>query len=275
MARGEEAMFNRNSELTSFSSGPIGPGGQAIPYAVEVMGVPRAEIVISHGLMGNMDEYEYLHLRLSHALAREGFKTHRFDFRGHGLSDVATDQVTLADMSAELEQVVNISTMSNLPTILMATSFGALPTLLQLRQSVPPSLAGIIFWNPVLDAAKVFIDPGTDWSATAFASVRNRTPKPNETFKLDEFNFGSKITQEMQQWQSERAEVGVGVTCFHGTEDSLVPHDLTKQVFTETFGNDAKWVSVDKVGHGFGPAGDSVLASTVTAAVGMIEQAAK
>ncbi len=85
----------------------------------------RGVIVMAHGIMGGKDEPEAFPL-LATALARYGFHSLRFDFRGHGESGGTQDEMTLAGEQQDLmASVAYACKRSSLPLGIVAFNLGA------------------------------------------------------------------------------------------------------------------------------------------------------
>ena len=68
-------------------------------------GTPKAGIVLAHGITVEKD-YEGFYPGLSVELARHGFESLRFDFRGHGESEGTPEEMTLTGEVQDLAAAV-------------------------------------------------------------------------------------------------------------------------------------------------------------------------
>ncbi len=108
-------------------------------------------IIFSHGLTGNRMGPGYLFVKISRALAAEGFSSVRFDFCGSGESEGFFGDMNTDTMTDDLLTVVKeVRKRAPAPErlILLGHSFGGM---IAARCAAPAGAQGIILLSPVAD----------------------------------------------------------------------------------------------------------------------------
>jgi pimeloyl-ACP methyl ester carboxylesterase len=193
----------------------------------------RANVIFVHGLAGDMNEVDNLFVKASTSFYANGMNTIRFDFRGHGSSDMNSEDMTLAGELLDLSAIVDyLEHNAQLPFVFVGASLGAISVLRLVKESPSIWISSIALWNPVLDCRAVFIDPGTSWSQSTFQAFSN---DPHlQHIEINGFKVGRKFWEEIQS--SEFTEVNVPLPdtlpciVFHGTSDEIVPYGLTETI---------------------------------------------
>ncbi|MEV1159154.1 alpha/beta fold hydrolase [Micromonospora chokoriensis] len=239
--------------------------GHEVPLVVEEAEGAVGDVILCHGLTADRDEYSGLYVRASAALRAASFNTFRFDYRGHGRSDLPAEQMTIAGETADLSAVMDLAWKRNgLPQYLLATSFGAVSAVQRLTSSAD-HVRGLVLWNPVIDVRSTFVDPGTPWARTAINEVSRRELKAGtrEHVSLDGFPLGFKLVREMEQTDvtEDLRNLRLPVLAAHGTADQLVPYRYTQVALADQPG--VRLISLPDAGHGFLDHQSDVLRETV------------
>ncbi|MDW5328680.1 alpha/beta hydrolase [Plantactinospora sp. KLBMP9567] len=208
-------------------------------------------LVAVHGLGMDMDEGG-MYLRLAERLPHAGITTLRFSFRGHGGSEGTQRSVTIADQVLDLAAAIEAAE-SDCPgsLYLVATGFGAVPTLLSLP-SLEDRLCGLVLWQPVLDLRETFLEPTLPWGQANFGPTARSTPDRDDYLLVDgEFELGWALLNEMDRHEPGRslAASRVPTLIVHGDSDTHVSHGTS--VAAATARQDCQLHSVRGADHGF------------------------
>ena len=122
----------------------------------------RAAIMLVHGFGVDLHEEGTFDV-LVERLAETSFSEMRFSFRGHGDSGGKQEEMTISGERLDLLAAYETLTKQlKPPYVIIAASFGAVSTLLELG-TLRPMPTGLVLWNPVLDIDSVFVHPTTPW----------------------------------------------------------------------------------------------------------------
>lgn len=125
-------------------------------------------ILLVHGITSSKDEGG-LYIELAELLNSEGYSTFRFDFRGHGESNINSNQITISGMIADLFETIRYMEMSYNKYSIIAASFGASILLLLLKNVKHfNNLESVVFLNPVTNYIKTFTPEHSKWASTFF-----------------------------------------------------------------------------------------------------------
>ncbi|MGX1880474.1 alpha/beta hydrolase [Streptomyces sp. NPDC055287] len=228
--------------------------GHTLSYVwEEADGAPVAHVIMCHGLMADKDEYEGLHRRTAERLTKERFNVLRFDYRGHGASQIPSDRMTIQGEFDDLRAAHSFAaSRGDLPVLLIATSFGALSAV-RLAADGASDLHALALWNPVVNACGTFIRPGTAWSRTAINERTQQQLADGEAdhVVLDGFKLGRDLVEEMERTDLGGVLAGLRLPVFaaHGTADQLVPFHYTAEAMASAA--QGTLLSLPGAGHGF------------------------
>ncbi|USX56442.1 alpha/beta hydrolase [Lentzea sp. HUAS12] len=190
----------------------------------------RGTVVLAHGITVDMDEGG-MFVRLAEQLTSNGFDALRFSYRGHGNSGGMQEGTTIAGEVLDLQAVVEYA-RARLPGPLsiIAASFGAVSTSLSLawmRQEVER----IVFWNPVLDLHRTFVEPELPWGNENFNSCQQKNLHARGFLFIDgEFRLGRVMFDEFSRYQPGQDFVHDTrpALVVHGDRDSYVSYDIAR-----------------------------------------------
>ncbi|MET7948564.1 alpha/beta fold hydrolase [Micromonospora sp. NPDC005324] len=239
--------------------------GHAVPLVVEESEGAIGDVILCHGLTADRDEYSGLYVRAAAALRAASFNTFRFDYRGHGRSDLPSEQMTIAGETADLTAVMDLAwKRDGLPQYLLATSFGAVSAVQRLAAGAD-HVRGLVLWNPVIDVRSTFVDPGTPWSRTAVndESRGELAAGAREYVLLDGFRLGFNLVHEMERTDitGDLRDLRLPILAAHGTADELVPYTYTEAALADL--PRSRLISLPNAGHGFLEHQTDVLRETV------------
>jgi alpha-beta hydrolase superfamily lysophospholipase len=195
---------------------------------------PIAVVVTAHDLGQDMDEGG-MYLRLAERLAHEGIATLRFSFRGHGGSDGLARDVTLTDLTRDLEAAFDVATADN-PSrcYLVASGFGTVPATLSVPR-LGARLHALILWQPTLDLRETFLEPRLPWGMANFGPAARRGLERDGYLTVDgEFELGRALFEEMRHHDpvTSLTRTDVPVLIVHGDQDDVASHDTALAVAT-------------------------------------------
>jgi uncharacterized protein len=171
-------------------------------------------VLLAHGFAVDLHEMGAFDA-LSAALVADGLNVFRFTFRGHPGSGGTQEGVTISGERLDVQAAYRwMSEHLSGPYVVVAASFGAVSTTLQLASFQPPPV-GFVLWNPALVLPKVL---GEDTLETArrrgYAELR------------EDLRLGVVLLEERALFPRNLALDYLGAmptAICHGTEDSLVP----------------------------------------------------
>lgn len=209
--------------------------------------------LLAHGITGDKDEYGDFHRNICDNLYESGIGSIRFDFRGHGESDLAQRDVTvlglLLDIKAAYLKLCDKTDISELSVL--ASSFGSPPSIF-FTQQYSDKISNLILLNPVLDFEATFLRPIVPWARESFNDSGMDHLQEKGYLVLDgAFEIGAEMVEEFRYLSPTAvlSDFDTPILAIHGDEDTKVPHSITKQYGTPT--SDSEFVTVPGAGHGF------------------------
>lgn len=211
-------------------------------------------MVLAHGITADLHE-NGLFVALAAELVAAGLSVLRFSFRGHGRSDGAPREMTVAgelrDLSAAVESVSG-------PVSIVASSFGAVSTTLSLAR-LP--VRNAVLWQPVLDLRRTFLDPELPRGVQLYS---DRSSLDSLGF-LDidgRFELGAALFGEFAVLDPKAAFLASRTPALvvHGDADQHVSYDIARE--TALARPDTQWHPIPGEGHGFRSSAAEVVALT-------------
>ncbi len=211
-------------------------------------------VLLAHGITADKDE-EGFFTALADTLEESRIASLRFDFRGHGASAGKPEEMTVAGESVDLATAFAelARRFPDVPHGIIAASFGAAATSRAIAErTVDPGFLVLI--NPVLDMRRTFTQPELPWGKESFTPAALAALPNRGVVMIDgEFPAGKKLVDEMESGPQPAellAEVNIPMLVIHGTEDTYVSYDISRE-FAEGHIS-AEFVAVDGAEHGFG-----------------------
>ena len=224
-----------------------------IPLEAQWISVKRpiASVLLVHGFSADLHE-EGAFDQLANRFAEMRVGVARFSFRGHGGSKGTQEGMTIAGERLDLAAAYQWMTRHLAPPYaIVAASFGAVATLLQL-QALQPRPGCIVLWNPVLDVIKVFAKPVTKWGRLNF-SMEARRKALGDGYSLVDgtFRVGQVFLEEVTHYAGNMGLMQLGnvpTLVLHGTRDTYVPIATTNDLASMP---NVRIVKVTGSDHGF------------------------
>jgi alpha-beta hydrolase superfamily lysophospholipase len=221
----------------------------------DAVGSARGVVVLAHGITATKEE-DGVFTALAEALAHHGFHSLRFDFRGHGESGGAQEDITIMGERKDLAASVEYA-RSRSPLLLgiVAASFGAVSACCYAESSTDVSC--LVLWNPVLDLRKTFLEPELPWAQQSFNPQGFVFLKQHGYLLLDgHFKIGQQLIEEMKHQRPYEclSRLQIPVLTLHGDQDTYVSYDVSCQYGKPN--SRSQFVTVPGSEHGFGPIQD-------------------
>ena len=214
--------------------------------------------LLLHGITTQKNEYGETFKSLAESLADEGCASVRFDFRGHGESDVELedfaprtqliDVLAVADWLEKEHGATRIS--------LFAASFSA-PAAVCAAFVLGPRVERLVLLAPVIDMFDTFVTPQTPWGESFFGSERIAAALRCTPLVPDpDFAFGPRFAADLLLIDVKPIlrRLSCPVTVMHGDHDGMVPYGVSKQTAKEIDG--VSFIGLPKTDHGLAEAGD-------------------
>lgn len=176
----------------------------------------------------------------------------RFSFRGHGKSAGTQEGMTISGERLDLTAAYHWMTRCLPPPYaILAASFGAVSTLLQLR-ALQEQPARLVLWNPVLDVGSVFVTPTTAWGKKNFGpTALARATSQGFSLVDDSIRVGQVFLEETALYPGNLGASNlssVPTLVLHGTEDSYVPIASSRRIASMPT---VRFVEIPDSDHGF------------------------
>ena len=211
---------------------------------------PKASIVLAHGIAVDKD-WEGFYPGLSAELARHGFESLRFDFRGHGQSEGSPEEMTLTGEVQDLAAAVRFLARRHGPLhAIVGTSLGAGIAVLYAAHARRPPFA-LVLLSSVLDYRRTFLEPETDWGKEWFSPSALSTAYETSMLDLMGFPLGLDLLREFKTLEPAKVlrDLALPVLMVHSERDPYTPFDVAREAAKSRPG--VKFVRVPGAGHYF------------------------
>jgi pimeloyl-ACP methyl ester carboxylesterase len=224
-------------------------------------------VILCHGISTDKNEYLDFLVTLEQKLKKRGISTLRFDFRGHGESGLPPSAFSIASQIIDLVAAVQwIKARSpNSRISFFGVSFGAPPCLMIERWAFDTKFGPRFLLAPVLSYDRTFLNPESNWAIQNFSSEAQKNALAGSPIYLnDHFYMNGELFAEMAAMDIGKSisECNSPIYVMHGTEDDMVPFDISKQI-SEKEGN-VELIEFPGMEHGFTAKGDETGLSEAT-----------
>ena len=211
----------------------------------------KGGIVLCHGITVDKDENGKF-VDLTKKLCDVGFKVLRFDFRGHGESNISSEEMTITGEILDLEVSVQHMLDDFSRIGLLGCSFGAEPAIYYTKKH-PNIVKTLVLWNPVLDYEATFLRPELPWGKSIFNEENLKMLEKKGFIQIPgkDFKIGRKLVKEFSKYKPylELQKISCPVLTIHGTKDTKVPYWISQKYGVPN--NQSDFISVES-NHGFG-----------------------
>jgi pimeloyl-ACP methyl ester carboxylesterase len=227
--------------------------GHIIPAIHYINNAPNL-LIASHGITTEKTE-EGIYTEFAEKYLSPFFDTVVFDFRGHGNSKIRSKEVSIAGEVLDFMAVLRWARGKNYETIShLATSFGASVTLLAVSVYDLSLLSRVVFWNPVINYRKTFINASVEWGRGFFDQKKIDELAYRPFTQIPETNFliSATMTQELLLMFPEKTKwpKAIPLLIIHGDRDTAVPFDEARRYHLRNR-NQTKFIRLRGVDHGF------------------------
>jgi len=215
-----------------------------------IEGKPKAGIILAHGIMTEK-HYGGFYPALAAELARHGFESLRFDFRGHGESGGKPADMTIAGEVRDLAAAVQVLRRHKHRHLgIVGTSFGAGIAVLYAAQTRRRPFA-LVLLSSVLDYRRTFLEPETPWAKKWFTASTLAKGYASGTLDLGFFALGKGLLREFQTVRPAELlqELAIPVLMIHSERDPIAPFHTAQDAARSSPG--VKFVRVRGAGHYF------------------------
>lgn len=215
-------------------------------------------VILCHGITVTKDESGAF-IELAKRISKEGYTVLRFDFRGHGESEMAQEEMTLTGEINDVSGAVDyMQTLGFKKVVILGASFGGGATTMFTSQN-QDKVSLLLLWNPCLDYDHSFFKPTMAtrlWIKDLFTGENEKLFKEKGYVLLGsrKYRMGKKLITEMKHTKPYEylKEILIPVVFFHGTGDAKV--DFNDSVnYSKLTGGEAKLILYKDFEHGFHP----------------------
>ena len=227
----------------------------------------RGTVVLVHGLTESRDEAFGFYKKLAMHLYNQGFSSLRFDLRGHGVSSLCYQDITLfnavSDIEAALRFVQNHADKSLIH--LVGTSFGgglaALTAALNRK-----ALASLVLLCPNLDYLGNWIVSKPFWDGFTLTEDGASELSKHGYLNHGAFKIGRALFHEILHIKPYEWMHLIDAPCLtiHGTEDSIVPSKLSTMYYK--CNENSSLLLIEGADHGFALPDDETFSAPGTVA---------
>jgi len=241
------------------------PDGHELQAVHEMCGADRA-VLLCHGIASDK-EARGKYTSLARQLAERGFDSLRFDFRGHGESNITPAETSVAGMMIDLQTAAEYLGLRYARVHVVAGSFAASVALLLSGHVTLGNLASVCFCNPVTDYGSTFTRSKMPWARSFFPQGGLRDALRACPIAIPEraFAFGWRMVVELFCLSPAASGLGwnVPLLVIHGTDDQAVdPEDSS--AFVRKMGRpNVEFVLLDGCSHGLEEKRDEVFERTM------------
>jgi pimeloyl-ACP methyl ester carboxylesterase len=196
-------------------------------------------VVLAHGITVDLDE-NGMFPPLAAGLVARGLSVLRFTFRGHGDSDGAARDMTIAGERLDLRAAVE---WAGRPVAVLGSSFGAVSVTLSCAELPVHS---VVLWQPVLDLRRTFLEPELPRGRALYGTWTGGDHDIEGRFVL-----GAPLRDEFAALSPADAFLAATqpALVIHGDADEHVSHDIARDTALRREHTD--WHSIPGAGHGF------------------------
>jgi uncharacterized protein len=216
---------------------------------------PQAVCLFLHGITTDRNEHLDLHKRLAISLIDSQVSSLLIDFRAHGKSDGR--QIDFSPIGQSLDCVAAVNFLSanynlaKVPLTIVGTSFGAGPSIIAARR-LGSVIRQMFFIAPVLDYAKTFLQPNTEWAKNSFSKKALAEIDTRGFLLLDgSFQVGARLIYELGviNLTSEARSLEQPILILHGVQDSMVSIATSIEFVSQN--HKARLIQIKDMDHGF------------------------
>lgn len=202
-------MTTRSTEVEFTSSDGVRLSGTQVLPSDPV----KALILFVHGITSDRAEWGVFD-EAAEVFAEGGAASLRFDYRGHGESQIPAREITLAGIGRDIEAAWReLQRLApNVSSFVVGSSFGG--GLAYHTAAMTGGFSRAFLLAPVFDYAQDIKKTAPDWKSDI---------KRNGFIQYSSLELSPAIVAEAEAYQSIPANANLAATIFHGTKDDDVP----------------------------------------------------
>ncbi|MBC8489625.1 MAG: alpha/beta hydrolase [Bacteroidetes bacterium] len=186
-------------------------------------------VLLAHGITTEKNE-EGIYTYFAENILSPDFDSLRFDFRGHGDSNVSSKNMRISGEILDLMAVLSWANKSKYKDIhLVAASFGGSIVLLANSIFNLDYLSSVTLWSPVISYQNTFINSTVEWGKEFFNQSKTEDLAYRHYTQIPETDFliGPELTMELLLLHPESTlwPINIPLMIIHGTTDTLVPYN--------------------------------------------------
>lgn len=225
----------------------------------------NAGIILAHGITVDKDE-DGLFVDLAKELENSGYTVLRFDFRGHGQSDLKSKDFTITTELEDLSASVNFMKNSGINKIgLLGASFGGGTSSIFAGKN-PNVVNCLVLWYPVVDYDE-FLNPKLPWATKMFNQENFRLLETQGYFEIGSrgFKIGINLFEEMKRIKPWKyfEKISCPTLFVHGNKDTYVSYQNVLK-YSSFIKGLSKFETIENAEHGFGKLSEKKRAIEVT-----------
>lgn len=200
----------------------------------------RGTVVMCHGIEMDRNEWKDFYSRVAEELADNGFSSIRFDFRGHGESEMDDLDLSVSGMVMDLEAVLEgIDELH-----VLASSFGAIPAILCAEEQ---DLESLTLLCPLIDTHRNYFEPSGD----SFVDENlDELEQKGFITRPSGYRMSAHLLFELRSIRPEKVlkNIETPVLTVQATDDSAVPTKVSRDYGAPN--NRSRYVEVKGADHG-------------------------
>ena len=217
----------------------------------------RGAVVIVHGIAVDRDEFGAFNVKLAQRLAEAGFRSLRFDLRGHGESDGGFEDLTLCGGISDIAAAVAyLETVAHAPSVhLVGASFGGGLSVLYASRYAQ-ALSSLVLLNPNLDYRRSWLADDDYWDDDAVTPEGAAALADPGWVSHGEFRVGRPLLHELVHLipGDDMKRISTPTLTIHGNADATVPYDVSASQYQVAAASEL--ITIEGADHGFIEPGD-------------------
>lgn len=198
-----------------------------------VLSSGRPCVILCHGLSSDKDGYLGFYKIIADRLFENGIDSVRFDFRGHGESEIGPQGFTVASQIQDLADVYTWCKehYPHSEIRLFGSSFGAFPCIF--LSTLYREIKNLYLLAPVLDYERTFIKPVTPWGIESFTNLCARSLIGKEpVYITDTLYMAPELVFEIATIAIENTirNCRANLAVMHGDSDGMVPYEISRSL---------------------------------------------
>ncbi|MCC6910341.1 MAG: alpha/beta fold hydrolase [Phycisphaerales bacterium] len=210
--------------------------GRQIPYLFDRTSRPisRGVFLLLHGLGVDKNEYHDFYRTMSAMLSHAGYDVLRIDFPAHGDSTAESSCFTLINCIADAITAGHFAIQhSGQPALsVFGTSFGAGPAVVT-ASFFQDALKSVTLLAPAISYPDLYITPIHPQRLETYAGFYQGALLNGASIRIDErvaLSWRNALEFALMNLDHDLATIASRTAVIHGASDSMVPHELSRDL---------------------------------------------